>query len=415
MSGVTSKVSNAEPEKPKTLWDSILTSTPVILTVVATLLAGLSSSEMTRAQYHRSLAAQHQSKVADQWGFFQAKRIRGTSLETEVDLLQAQQLLPTVTLEMLTEYFARLPQDFERATREGENLLRASGSGADASRQELVKTVEIAVQNVAAARKLQQQLGALVANPEVREALNYLSTKKLPAISQQTHQNGDIDEARGAIRARKTEAETSGLMARIKEDDLQQVVETAESNAHAFEKAGKPIDDSLAAVALLVQDAGKLTATFHASVKRWQASQLLTGSESGNPVRTAGGSGAAQTPNPAAALAQLDANLLETTGEINRAFLAARRDFTARRYKREADDNQEIASVYEVQVRKSSWNAERHRSRSQLFFIGMLIAQAGVTIATLSLAVRKRSVLWVLAAVAGLAAIAFSGYVYLYT
>src|SRR5262245_21396587 len=59
------------------------------MTVLATIFAGLSSSEMTRSMYYRSLAAQQQSKAGDQWAFFQAKRIRGTSLETTVELLQS--------------------------------------------------------------------------------------------------------------------------------------------------------------------------------------------------------------------------------------------------------------------------------------------------------------------------------------
>src|SRR5947207_5480465 len=69
---------------PRNVWETVLTTTPVVLTVLATLLAGLSSSEMTQAQYFRSLAAQSQSKAGDQWGFFQAKRIRGTSFELSV-------------------------------------------------------------------------------------------------------------------------------------------------------------------------------------------------------------------------------------------------------------------------------------------------------------------------------------------
>ena len=62
---------------PHTQWGRILTATPVVMTIVATLLAGLASSEMTRAQYDRSLAAQQQSKAGDQWSYFQAKRLRG--------------------------------------------------------------------------------------------------------------------------------------------------------------------------------------------------------------------------------------------------------------------------------------------------------------------------------------------------
>ena len=49
---------------PQTTWGRILLATPVVMTVVATLLAGLASSEMTRAQYNRSLAAQQQAKAA---------------------------------------------------------------------------------------------------------------------------------------------------------------------------------------------------------------------------------------------------------------------------------------------------------------------------------------------------------------
>src|SRR5436305_12335117 len=81
--------STPAPEQPvkKSTWETIITMTPVIMTVIATVLAGLSSSEMTKAQYHRSVAGQNQSKVGDQWGFFQAKRIRGSQMEVSSDLL----------------------------------------------------------------------------------------------------------------------------------------------------------------------------------------------------------------------------------------------------------------------------------------------------------------------------------------
>jgi hypothetical protein len=74
---------------PKTLWGRILSATPVVMTVVATMLAGLASSEMTRAQYTRALAAQQQSKAGDQWAFFQAKRLRSALQVNTLDLLQS--------------------------------------------------------------------------------------------------------------------------------------------------------------------------------------------------------------------------------------------------------------------------------------------------------------------------------------
>ena len=61
---------------PQTLWGKVLLATPVVMTIVATLLAALAQSEMSKAQYDRSLGAQLQSKAGDQWAFFQAKRLR---------------------------------------------------------------------------------------------------------------------------------------------------------------------------------------------------------------------------------------------------------------------------------------------------------------------------------------------------
>ena len=75
-------------DMPQTTWGRILVATPVVMTVVATLLAGLASSEMTRAQYNRSFAAQQQAKAGDQWSFFQAKRLRGTMQLSTLDLLK---------------------------------------------------------------------------------------------------------------------------------------------------------------------------------------------------------------------------------------------------------------------------------------------------------------------------------------
>src|SRR5215467_12201434 len=73
---------------PQTAWGRILTATPIVMTIVATALAGLSSSEMTRAQYRRSLAAQQQAKAGDQWSLFQAKRLRGSSQRATLDIIE---------------------------------------------------------------------------------------------------------------------------------------------------------------------------------------------------------------------------------------------------------------------------------------------------------------------------------------
>ncbi len=43
-------------DMPQTGWGKILSATPIVMTVIATMLAGLASSEMTRAQYDRASA-----------------------------------------------------------------------------------------------------------------------------------------------------------------------------------------------------------------------------------------------------------------------------------------------------------------------------------------------------------------------
>jgi hypothetical protein len=74
---------------PPNHWGKTLGATPIVMTVIATMLAGLASSEMTRAQYDRSLAAQLQSKAGDQWGYYQAKKVRSALAQDTLDLLAA--------------------------------------------------------------------------------------------------------------------------------------------------------------------------------------------------------------------------------------------------------------------------------------------------------------------------------------
>jgi len=74
-------------ELPQNKWGKILGITPIIMTVLATMLAGLASSEMTKAQYVRSMAAQLQSKAGDQWSYYQAKKLRSALAHNSLDIL----------------------------------------------------------------------------------------------------------------------------------------------------------------------------------------------------------------------------------------------------------------------------------------------------------------------------------------
>jgi hypothetical protein len=286
-------------DMPQTTWGRILVATPVVMTVVATLLAGLASSEMTRAQYNRSLAAQQQSKAGDQWSFFQAKRLRGTMQLSTLDLLKG-----TVSVR---------PLDEAGLKRFGE--LDATASAA-------------------------------------------LLRGDLPPAPGLTASDTSLKSALEAVDRMKPEHEIRTLLGSVKAATVDEAIQAARDRAAGFDATVTPISRT---------------------VDRLEKAVAASG--------------------PA---------------ELVRDVTAARLRYSAARYEVEARLNQAVANLYELQVRMSNMAAERHHRRSERFFFGMLAAQAAVITATFALAARQRSILWGLAAGAGLAAVAFAVYVYLW-
>jgi hypothetical protein len=105
--------------------------------------------------------------------------------------------------------------------------------------------------------------------------------------------------------------------------------------------------------------------------------------------------------------------LRDDVERFQKGFKAVQHQYNGLRNRREAEYNQRLAYVYEVQVHKNGLDADRHRQRSKNFFYGMLVAQAAMAISSFALAARQKSILWALACLAGLTAVTFSGYVYL--
>jgi len=267
-------------EVPQTKWGKILLATPVVMTVIATLLAGLASSEMTRAQYDRALGAQLQSKAGDQWAYFQAKKLRGAMQRNSLELL-------TATTE--------------------------------------VKLIENAVLN------------------------------KVPVPSPAS-MDTKVAAALEAIEQQKPETEIAELLKPVDEKSLAAALQAAKDNALAFETALAPANQEIEKLEKLVAAGDK---------------------------------------------------------DARRDMSATKMRFNGARYETEARVNQTIATFYELQVRKANISAERHHKRSGKFFFGMLAAQAAVIVSTFAIAAQKRSFLWSIAAVAGIAAIIFAVYVYL--
>ncbi|MFT3784306.1 MAG: DUF4337 family protein [Nibricoccus sp.] len=296
---------------PHTLLGRMMAATPVVMTVVATMLAGLASSEMTKAQYDRSLAAQQQSKAGDQWSFFQAKRLRSALQRNTLDLLQASNEVHPLDTANLTQAVA----------------------GSEA-------------------------LTAKLTSPETQTALELLQKGSLPTLSAPAPLPQEIKDAQHAIESLRPDPEVAAAVTKVTDDQLTAAILAGKERADALDAATKPINEVVDAIDTTL----------------------------------------AQQPSSPA----------------KRDFIAARLRFAAVRYDTEARLNQAIASLYEIQVRKNNLSAERHHQRSKRFFFGMLGAQMAVIISTFAIAARQRNLLWTLAAGAGVTALIFAAYVYLY-
>lgn len=275
-------------EEKKSLFEKLGAALPIGLTALATVLAGLSTGELSRAMYWRSTAAQDQGKANDQWSLAGFKRDRSLMCETTAETLKAvggYRTLPELAKTPPPEFVQQVggwmsgtvtPPADDPGVRA---VLWAMQMGYDSDAMALARNVDLAALNA-----------------EIRNGLN-------------------------------------------------KVVEVE-----------KAFDAELAAA------------------KRQAAT---------------------------------------ATGETRAAVVATRYEVDARRYRAEATANQWVGFLYEVRVKTSTAQSERHRQRSENFFFAMLAAQVGGVGSSLALARKRRSVLWLVAAVAGLAAIGFGAFVYL--
>ncbi len=370
-------------DMPQTMWGRILTATPVVMAVVATMLAGLASSEMTRAQYDRSLGAQQQSKAGDQWGFFQAKRLRGALQRNTLDLLQNTaelQPLDPMALKIFAEQLPTALTQVEDRVKESLQRATTSGTGPTSDTQSAKTALDRYMQGAAQRRteadKVKTEMIAVLESATGKQALAALQRGEVPGAAAGAALDPKVKAPMEAIANSEPESQITALSAQVDNPAIEAALRTARIQAQDFETANKPATQT-------IEQLDNLLSQGMACLQR---RPILPGSN----------------------VADTGANLALTRG-----FTAARVRYTALRYETEARLNQAIANLYELQVRKSNLSAERHHKRSQRFFFGMLGAQTGVIISTFAMAARKRNLLWSLAAAAGLLAVAFAIYVYL--
>jgi hypothetical protein len=196
---------------PQSKWGKILSATPVVLAVVSTLLAGLASSEMTKAQYARSLAAQLQSKAGDQWSFFQAKRLRGA--------------LQNNTLDMILSGSA--PRKLDR----GALLAALRGTPA----------------------------GATLESSGSESHLAVLRDGKLPELAAPAPLNPEVEAALHVLEKSRSEDEIAGVLAKVDDKVLEDAVRAARDQATALDVLLNPTGQFIDAIEDEV-DRGKIEA-----------------------------------------------------------------------------------------------------------------------------------------------------------
>jgi len=185
-------------EMPPTTFGRILSATPVVMAVVATMLAGLASSEMTRAQYARSLAAQQQSKAGDQWSFFQDKRLRGDFQLNTVEFLQA----------------LRQVRPFEAAA------LKKWAEG-------------------------KPDVASILESPAGEQALGFLQQTDRLRTSAAPAWATNIQAALQGMEASEPAAEMARLLKQVEDQTLEEAVRAARDRVEAFDSTTEPINKAV--------------------------------------------------------------------------------------------------------------------------------------------------------------------------
>ncbi len=199
-------------ELPHTTWGRILSATPVVMAVVATMLAGLASSEMTRAQYDRSLGAQQQSKAGDQWSFFQAKRLRGAIQRNTADLLQT-----------IAGTHAFDPAVLRREA-EAWPSQTTSPPGSANSGKRLLGVLE---------------------SPAGQQALTFMEAGEAPVPPAGLTLAAPIRTAMDGVETGLPDAEMKGLLAQVSLDSLDKSLKAARDQAQAYDAATKPANQAI--------------------------------------------------------------------------------------------------------------------------------------------------------------------------
>jgi len=185
---------------------------------------------------------------------------------------------------------------------------------------------------------------------------------KLPEITDE-----NIKALRDGIESRQPEAELLALAAKVNKDAINKAIDDTEK---AVEQVDKDWDPIIKAASSLVQKEAGMKADVSEEDRKKKAA---------------------------------NATAAQATGF----------ELEQRRYRAESFMNQGIAFLYEIRVKVSTAESDKHRRKSQQFFYAMLAAQIGAVVSSLAIARQKMSVLWFFASAIGLVSLGIGLYVFL--
>ncbi|MCY2929031.1 MAG: hypothetical protein NTV86_05965, partial [Planctomycetota bacterium] len=283
-----------------------------------------------------------------------------------------------VSLAAIEQAAAALPEAlgaFDAAAREAQARAGGDTEAGKARKAALEEYLAHSAQRLTEAREAQAGLLAATKASVASAALGAALRGQTAKAGEEVAMAASLKALLGAMEDLHPDAEPAALTAKVADADVEAALQGAKNRVNNFDQAAKPFNEWIDQVEKLLAGQAALL----------REGRLLLASEA------AGG------------------------GEsLYRGFVGARLRYTAARYDAEARLNQTLATLCEVQVRRANLAADRHHARSEQFFYGMLGAQLAVIVATFAVAARKRSLVWSLAAIAGVFAVVFGLYVYLY-
>jgi hypothetical protein len=347
-----------------------------------------------------------------------------------------------ISPEVFKEAFEQLTRDLDQADQQAAKLSEAIREGGEAlggSAESLQASVKELRSKVAAQRKVAYKLrdgikeyldgsekqtkGEKEPLPPRRDYFVYFNSRKLPVSKDEVGADGrdlspsavikkeimkvegvqeegqsKILQAMKMIADRAAPAELKKVVRNIPPEHIREALVKAEDRVTLFDQTSEPVTQTARG---LTERASRLLAVargFEQEVRR-SADKVTREDKATNDIRT-----------QARHLADLATSARDRSLALFNSANTTELDYEARRYDREARYNQETAYLYEVLVREAAFNSDTLKTRSQNIFYGMLAAQGGVTVATFTLAMRKRSFLWGLATAAGLAAVTIGAY-----